>query len=181
MVYVLLATGFEEIEALAFVDILRRAGIDTKTVATDNKPTVTGSHGIEVVADVKLIDIDKSAVEAVVLPGGLPGAYNLRDNRDVKQLLDYAHQNNITIGAICASPCVVLYNFGYLDGVNATVNPGFETEMTNANMLDQRVVCDGSIITSQGPGTTHECAKAFVSKFKGEQAADKLITEMLYK
>ena len=181
MIYVLLATGFEEIEALAFVDILRSAGIDTKTVATDNSETVTGSHGIQIVADIKIKDIDKFAVDAVVLPGGLPGAYNLRDNADVKELLDYAYQNNITIGAICASPCIVLYNFGYLDGINATVNPGFETEMSNASMLDQRVVCDGNIITSPGPGTTHEFAKAFVSKFKGQRIADELITEMLYK
>lgn len=181
MVCVLLANGFEEIEALAFVDILRRAKINTVTVSTDNCGQNTGSHNITVVTDINIKDVDYSEIEAVVLPGGLPGAYNLRDSKDVKAMLDYTFDKKILMGAICASPYIVFEQSGFLKGKKATVNPCFFDDMKNCELIKDRVVCDENIITSQGPGTTHEFAKAFIEIFKSKEIADELISEMLYK
>ena len=180
MIYVMLANGFEEIEALAFADILRRADIDTKLVSVTDNNIVEGSHGIKVVADICASEIDKEILTAVVLPGGLPGTYNLRDSDAVKNILEFATENNKLIGAICAAPYVFDY-YGYLVGKKATVNPGFESEMKHADLINERVVIDGNIITSQGPGTAHEFAQAFISVLKDENAAKELIGEMLYK
>lgn len=180
MIYVMLAEGFEEIEALAFTDILRRAGIDTKLVSTTDNKIVNGAHKIKVVADIFADEISKEDLTAVVLPGGLPGTYNLRDSDAVKNILKFATENNKLIGAICAAPYVFDF-YGYLNGKNATVNPGFESEMKNAILINERVVIDGNIITSQGPGTAHEFAAAFISVLKDEIRSKQLIGEMLYK
>ena len=180
MVYVFLATGFEEIEALAFVDILRRAQIDVCTVSIYEQNQVTGAHGITVLADKTISQIDNKTMTAVVLPGGLPGTYNLRDNSAVKKIIEFASKNNKLMGAICAAP-YVYDTLGYLSGVRATVNPGFENEMKNATLVNERVVVDGNIITSQGPGTAHEFAAAFVTALKNKESATEIISEMLYK
>jgi 4-methyl-5(b-hydroxyethyl)-thiazole monophosphate biosynthesis len=181
MVYVMLADGFEEIEALAFTDILRRADIETKTVSTDNKGNNTGSHKITVITDCNIEQIDYDTIEAIVLPGGLPGAYNLRDNNHVVDILKFAISKKIPVGAICASPYVVLEENNLIDGLNATVNPYFYNDMKNSKLNKQRVVADNNIITSQGPGTTHEFAKEFVKILKPDFDIDGLISEMLYK
>ncbi len=181
MIYVMLAEGFEEIEALAFVDILRRADVEIQTVSTSDTATVKGAHGIEVVADIKISQLNKDAMKAIVFPGGLPGAYNLRDNSQVENLTRYAYgKGDVIIGAICASPCMVLYSYGLLEGKRATVYPGFEDEMVLADMCDEDVVRDGMIITSKGPGTTHKFAKIFVEIFANKETADKIIDSMLY-
>lgn len=179
MVYVMLANGFEEIEALSFTDILRRAEVEVNTVSIYEEKFVTGSHGITVKSDITIKEIDKEIMTAIVLPGGLPGTYNLRDSSAVKNLIEYASANNKLMGAICAAP-YVYDSLGYLNEINATVNPGFESEMKNAILINKRVVIDGNFITSQGPGTAHEFAAAFVEKLKGKQLADELISEMLY-
>lgn len=180
MIYVLLADGFEEIEALAFTDILRRSGIDVKLVSVDNNDVVRGSHDIKVVCDIKISDIDKNTINGVVLPGGLPGTYNLKDNSSVKELLDYANDNKIILGAICAAP-YVFEQFGYLNDIKVTVNPGFEDKMKNCILVNKRVCADKNFITSQGPGTTHEFAKEFISYFDNTDSAENLVKEMLYK
>lgn len=180
MVYVLLADGFEEIEALGFTDILRRAGIEVMLTSADNNDTVKGSHGIKVCADVHIEDINRATVDAVVLPGGLPGAYNLRDCAAVKDLLDFAFANGKIMGAICAAP-YVYDTFGYLKGIRATANPGFADKMVNCDFCTDRVAADGNFITSQGPGTTHEFAAAFIAKLKDKKLADELIDEMLFR
>ena len=181
MIYVMLADGFEEIEALAFVDILRRANIDVNTVSIADTATVKGSHGIEVVADIGISKIKKSEMKAIVFPGGLPGAYNLRDSEKVEKLTNFAYnKGDVIIGAICASPCMVLYAYGLLDGVKATVYPGFESEMVVADMCSDDVVRDGMIITSKGPGTTHKFAKTFVEIFADKETAEKIICGMVY-
>ncbi len=180
MIYVLLADGFEEIEALTFTDMLRRSGIDVNLVSVDDIDIVRGSHNIKIVCDIKISDIDKNTIDGVVLPGGLPGTYNLKDNIAVKELLDYANENNIIMGAICAAP-YVFEQFGYLKDVKVTVNPGFEDKMINCNLVDKRVCTDKNFITSQGPGTTHEFAKSFISHFRSEADALNLTNEMLYK
>lgn len=180
MIYVLLAEGFEEIEALAFTDILRRADVPVMLASADNADTVSGSHGIAVKADIHIDDIDKTTVDAVVLPGGLPGAYNLKDSKAVKELLDYAVGGGKILGAICAAP-YVYESFGYLEGIKATANPGFADKMINCCFCDERVVADGNFITSQGPGTTHEFAAEFIARFKNRAVADEIVNEMLYR
>lgn len=181
MVYCLLADGFEEIEALAFTDILRRADIEVLTVSTDNKNKNTGSHNITVITDCNIDDIEYSSIDAIALPGGLPGAFNLRDNVSVKNIIKYCLDNKIIVGAICASPYVVLEENDFLTDVTSTVNPHFYNDMKKSFLNKQRVVVDNNIITSQGPGTTHEFAKAFVKLLKPEFDIDGLICEMLYK
>ena len=180
MIYVHLAEGFEEVEALTVVDVLRRAEADVKTVSVTGSRMVTGTHGIPVEADLLFEDADYDKCEMIVLPGGLPGAYNLRDSSCVKNLLDYAFANNKIMGAICAAP-YVYDTFGYLKGIRATANPGFADKMVNCNFCTDRVAVDGNFITSQGPGTTHEFAAAFIAKLKDKKLADELIDEMLFR
>lgn len=178
MIYVMLADGFEEIEALAFVDILKRADVDVLTVSADNSETVTGSHGITVVPDIKLKDVCEIG-EGVVLPGGLPGTYNLRDNPQVIKILDEHNKAKKYIAAICAAPSV-LGKFGFLENKKATCYPSFEEELSGAIYSPDRVVVDDNVITSRGAGTAHDFAFKFVELLKGESEANKIRSSMLY-
>lgn len=178
MIYVMLADGFEEIEALAFVDILRRADIDVETVSADNTELVKGSHGIRVVAD-KLIKDAEDIVDGIVLPGGLPGTYNLRDNEKVTDMLNKHYQNGKYVAAICAAPSV-LGQIGILNGKKATCYPSFEDKLTGALVCYDKVVADKNIITSRGAGTAHEFAFMFVELIKGKKTAEELRSSMLY-
>ncbi|MBO7288641.1 MAG: DJ-1/PfpI family protein [Clostridia bacterium] len=178
MIYVMLAEGFEEIEALAFVDILRRANIDVQTVSADNSDTVAGSHGIIVVPDIKLKNVCEIG-EGIVLPGGLPGTYNLRDNPDVIKLIEKHNKAGKYIAAICAAPSV-LGKFGFLENKKATCYPSFEEELVGAVCSSERVVVDGNVVTSRGAGTAHDFAFKFVELLKGESEAYKIRSSMLY-
>lgn len=181
MYLVLLADGFEEIEALAFVDILRRAQIDVKTVSITEDKVVCGSHKIPVIADFtydELIDIN---IEGAVLPGGLPGTYNLGDSKFVKEIITMLNNDQKLIGAICAAPSA-LAKFGVLDGKKATSYPDFQDKLGGAIVQkDERVVVDGNIITSQGAGSAHEFALEFVSIIKNQEVADTIEKSMLYR
>ena len=181
MYLLLLADGFEEIEALTFADILRRAQIDVKTVSVTEEKVVTGSHKIGICADLTYNEADLSAVDGAALPGGLPGTYNLAKSEFVKKLFADLNDRKKLIGAICAAP-YALAEFGILDGKTATANPAFWDKLGNAN-VDKNTgvcVCD-NIVTSQGPGTAHEFALKFVELIKGEKIAAELKNEMLYK
>lgn len=178
MIYVMLADGFEEIEALAFVDILRRAQIDVKTVSTYNTDIVTGSHGIAIVPDIK-IDSINGISDGIVLPGGLPGTYNLRDNEKVVSLLKEFNNNGKYVAAICAAPSV-LGGLGFLKQKHATCYPSFEETLADAVISQDRVVVDGNIITSRGAGTAHDFALVFVELIKGKKVADEIRSSMLY-
>lgn len=178
MIYVMLAPGFEEIEALAFVDILRRADIDVNTVSIDNTPTVTGSHNITIVADVNLKDI-KSIADGIVLPGGLPGTYNLQNNETVTNMLQTYNNSGKIVAAICAAPSV-LGQLELLKNKYATCYPSFEEKLIGANVISDRVVADGNIITSRGAGTAHDFAFKFVEILKGKDKAKELRSSMLY-
>ena len=164
----MLADGFEEIEALAFVDILRRADIAVKTVSTDNSDTVTGAHRISIVPDIKISDINEIG-DGIILPGGLPGTYNLRDNKNVIKL----------VGAICAAPSV-LGGLGLLKNKKATCYPSFENYLIEAVYTEEKVVVDDNVITSRGAGTAHDFALKLVEIIKGKEIADKLRSSMLY-
>ena len=162
MVYVFLANGFEEIEALAFVDILRRAEIDVKTVSVDNSGYATGSHNIKVFADVNIDEIDKDGITAVVLPGGMPGTLNLQNCPKVIEYVNYANDNNKLLGAICAAP-MIPGELNLLNGKRATCYPGFEKHLLGATVTGEKCECDGNIITAKGAGATHEFAHRFIT------------------
>lgn len=179
MIYVMLAEGFEEIEALAFVDILRRAGVETQTVSINNANTVKGAHNISVVADIPLRRLDTQCLDGIVLPGGMPGAQHLKDSKEVADLLRYAHKQGKLIGAICAAP-MVLGALGILEGKKAICFPGYESELTGADICESRVVEDGTVITSMGPGTTADFAAAFVRRICGAPTADTVLGSMHY-
>ena len=178
MVYLFLADGFEEIEALAPVDILRRGGVGVKTVGIGAK-TVSGSHGIPVVCDLTEQEIELSDIEAVVLPGGMPGTLNLEKNGTVKAALEYANKHGKIIAAICAAPSI-LGKMGLLNGKNATCFPGFEQYLLGAKLSDLPAVRDGNVITACGAGAALDFGFCLLSALKGEDAADKLSHNMKY-
>lgn len=177
MIYVFLAEGFEEIEALATVDILRRAGMDVNTVSVTGKPEVTGSHGITVIADAT--EINHADMDAVVLPGGMPGTLNLKASDKVQSAIRYAYDNNKLMCAICAAP-LVFGNAGFLKGKKAACYPGFETELIGADVVYDPVVTDGNIITSRGAGTAHLFAFEILNYFGKENEAAELYKGMIY-
>lgn len=173
MVYVFLADGFEEVEALAPVDLLRRAGAEVRTVGIGTC-VVRGSHGIPVVTDMDdmLLALD-DAVEMVVLPGGMPGTLNLEKNKNVQSAVDFCAENGRFIGAICAAPSI-LGNKGLLDGKNAVCFPGYEQLLKGAVVSEKSVVRDGNIITAKGAGVAVEFGIELVRAMFGDEKADKL-------
>ena len=172
MVYVFLADGFEEIEALTPVDILRRAGVDTVTVGVTGK-TVTGAHGIKVESDIVIDDTVVDGLEMVVLPGGLPGADNLRANERVKELTVTVAENGGYVSAICAAPRV-LGELGLLNGKTAICYPGFEKYLKGAKIADSYVCRDGNVITAIGMGASVDFALELVKALKGSAVSEKI-------
>lgn len=177
MVYLFLADGFEEIEALSCVDILRRAGIEVLTAGVTGR-SVKGAHGIRVEADVDVSECVYDA-EMVILPGGSVGTDNLAASGDVASLVNDAAQRNAYVAAICAAP-TVLGGLGLLKGRRAVCYPGLESRLTGALSSAERVCIDGNFITSRGPGTTAEFALTLVEILKGRQTADSLRKGMLW-
>ncbi len=151
MIYLYLAEGFEEIEALAPVDLLRRAGKKIVTVGVGSK-NITGAHGITVTADIEICDAELSHnVEMIILPGGMPGTLNFEAVSAVQNAIDYCAKNNIYIAAICAAPSILGHK-GLLNGKTAVCYPGFEKDLVGADIGDNSVVADGNIITAKGAG-----------------------------
>ena len=170
MVYILLGTGFEEVEALAPLDLLRRAGIEAQTVGI-NGPVVTGGHGIGVAADIAIHEMDLTALDMIVLPGGLGGVASARACPAALDALKFAWDNGKFVAAICAGP-TVLADLGITHGRNATCYPGCEPQMGSANMLPgQAVVRDGNLITGTSAGCAIPFALALIEALKGETAA----------
>jgi len=151
--FVLLATGFEEMEAIGTIDILRRGGIETVTVSVTGDKTVTGVHDIPVIADVLIENPENefSTCDALVLPGGGPGSVMLRDHPGVRDAVMQVLKNRKLVAAICAAPRV-LGTLGLLDSRKATCYPGIEPELYNASIVPEPVVIDDNIITARGPG-----------------------------
>ncbi len=178
MVYVFLAEGFEEIEALTVVDILRRAEIEVKTVSVKDK-TVMGAHGIEVTADILKNEVEQDKTEAVVLPGGIPGTPNLKKDETVKDCVLASAEKGKYVCAICAAPSI-LGEWGLLRGKTATCYPGFEDKLAGAKLSEEAVCVDGNILTSRGAGTAAEFAFAITSKLKSRETADRLRAGMIY-
>lgn len=179
MIYCLLAKGFEEIEAITTVDVLRRAGIDVETVAISKlgNEVVVGAHGINLIADIKQKEMDYDKIDGVILPGGMPGTLNLEKSKTVQNVLEYCYNNNKYIFAICAAP-QILGHKGYLNGKSATCYTGFERELIGAEYLDVPAVLDEKILTGKGPGVTIEFALAIVETLKNKETAEKLRESM---
>lgn len=175
-IFVFLITGFEEIEALATVDILRRAGLNVQTVSLTGELSVTGSHQIEVTADTRLEDADMENAEMLVLPGGTP-AYS--DHEGLKRAIRKFYDNGGKVAAICASP-MVFGILGILKGRKATCYPGFEKYLEGATLqTDQPVVVDGNVVTGRGPGLTIEFALTLVEIIAGKSQRDAVAAQLL--
>ncbi len=173
MIYVFLADGFEEIEALAPVDLLRRAGVAVQTVGITGK-TVTGSHNISVTADILPEEVVlNEAVQAVVLPGGMPGAKNLDADETVSRAIAFAAEKGKLLCAICAAP-FLLGKRGLLQGKKAICYPGFEKDLTGAEISEQSVCRDGNIITAKGMGVATEFGLKIVEALSDEETAAQL-------
>ena len=176
MIYMFLANGFEEIEALLPLDLMRRAGIEVKTVGVGGLD-ITGSHGITVKADMLDSEFDDKAPECVILPGGMPGTKNLDASAVVHKALDSALENNALICAICAAP-MILGKRGILRGKKATCFPGFEEYLEGAE-IGGRAVRDGQVITGVGMGAALEFGIEIVAALISREAADKLFAAVL--
>ncbi len=172
-VAVLFADGFEEVEGLTQVDFLRRAGIELTIVGVTGK-TVVGGHDIKIETDATIDEVGPSQFEGVVIPGGMPGAENVAASVKAKELIRTLFQNGRLVAAICAAPAVVLEPIGVLEGKIATCYPGFEGRFKQATFSEERVVKDGTVITSRGPGTAAEFAVTLIEYLVDAQTANKI-------
>lgn len=179
MIYTFLAEGFEDIEALAPVDIMRRAGLQVETVSITEEIVVTSAHGVGIVADRTLAEIDFDDAELMFLPGGLSGATNLDACQDLREGLMQHFKAGRPIAAICAAP-LVLGHLGILEGKKATCYPGFDTELKGAQYTAALVEQDGQFITGKGPGAAFALGYALLERLKDKQTADALREGMLY-
>lgn len=173
-----LATGFEEIEAITIIDVLRRANLEVKTVSMTESIEVIGGHQIPVIADVLFSELDYSTIDAMVLPGGMPGAKNLDRHQGLqKQILQF-NNNKKLLGAICAAP-LVLGHLGILNGKKAVCYPGFETELHGAEILKTPTAVSGNIVTGRGVGTALRFALQLVEQLSGKEKSNELAKAML--
>ena len=179
MVYLFLAEGFEEIEALCVLDILRRAKVDIKTVGVTGK-TVCGSHNIPVVCDITENQLDISEdFDMIILPGGLPGADNLNASSVVDAFIAKAVENGKFICAICAAPYILGVR-GLLKGKRATCYPGFEGKLEGATVVNSGVVRDGKIITGRAMGSATDFALEIAEALCGKEVRDRLKGSIIY-
>ncbi len=178
MVYMLLGTGFEEIEAIAPLDLLRRAGVPVATVGINGK-IVYGSHGIGVEADMELGQMDLTNLDMIVLPGGLKGVAAIRSSQAAMDAIRFAWENGKFTAAICAGP-TVLADLGIVDGKNATCYPGCEGQMGSAKMAENAaVVTDGKLITGTSAGCAIPFGLALIAALKGQEAADAIARQIV--
>ncbi len=173
MFYVFLANGFEEVEALTPLDLMRRAKIEVQTVGVGGI-YVTGSHNITVKADICVDELDITSCDGVMLPGGMPGTTNLYNCEKVLECIKKCAKDNKLICAICAAP-LILGRLGLLEGKAAVCFPGFEDELKGANIVNLPCVTQENIITAKGAGTVFEFARAIIAYLKDSQTATKVL------
>ncbi len=179
--YIFYADGVEEVEAVATVDALRRGGLEVVTVAVGDSTTVTGATGQKLIADALIGDVDMSDAQWIIIPGGVPGAPNLHANARVNEIIKTQWARGGKIASICAGPAVVLAPTGILKGMKATCYPGLGNDIESAGgtYVEQPVVVDGNLITSEGPGTTLQFAGAIISATLGPDKARETLSSML--
>lgn len=180
MIYVHLAEGFEEIEALTLVDVLRRADLPVKTVSIEKTLDVVGKSGISVKADILFSEGDYKGCEMIILPGGQPGTSNLMNNEDLLKKIEEFHREDKYLAAICAAP-MILGELGILAGKKATIYPGMESHLKQGEYKDNPVVVDGKIITSQGPATAMAFGLEIVGIMKGPEVKEVTGKGLLFK
>jgi 4-methyl-5(b-hydroxyethyl)-thiazole monophosphate biosynthesis len=180
-VYVFLANGFEDVEALIPVDVLRRGGVEVVTVSTvEDSQVVESAHGVQIVADAMIDDCDFSDADLLFLPGGMPGASNLYNHAGVRQTVMDQQAANGKIAAICAAPAVVLGQMGLLDGLNATCYPGFEMMLGGGRYTGALYTVDGNITTGEGPAAAFPFAYELLKQLTDEDTAQQVATGMRF-
>lgn len=179
-VCVFLADGFEEIEGLTVVDLLRRAGIETTMVSISENIVVSGTHGIRVEADRLFGEVDYKDIDMLVLPGGMPGTKKLGNNKELGMLIKEFNEKGKWIGAICAAPSI-LGEMGILRKRKAVCYPGFEEKLAGADYVDEKVVLDGNIITSKAMGTAISFSGKIIEVLCGKEKADNILDSIMYK
>ena len=179
MVYMLLGTGFEEMEAIAPLDLLRRAGVKVLTVGVAGKQ-VRGSHGITVEADITLPEMDLTDLEMIILPGGMGGVTTVRGSKASMDALRFAWENGKFVAAICAGP-TVLAKLGITDGKRVACYPGCEAKMGSAIICEENAVIDGRVITGRAPGAAFDFGLTLVRVLRGEEAAKQVAAGAVYR
>ena len=178
-VYEFISNGTEEVEALIPVDVLRRAGVEILMVSTTGEQIVTTAHGVNIVADAMIEDIDVSDADLLMIPGGLPGAENLCNHPLVREAIKKQNDAGKLVSAICAGP-MIFGSLGISDGKRCTCYPGFEDYLTGATYTGELVTVDGNVITGEGPAASFEYAYTLCEMLCGAATADALREGMMY-
>lgn len=178
--YLFFATGFEEVEALTVLDILRRGGVDCKTVSVMGDYDVISSHMVTVRADLLFEETDLTDGDMLILPGGIPGTPNLKAHSGLADLIKQYKDGGKYLAAVCAAP-TVYGEMGLLEGRNATCYPGLEDGLIGANKLTDKVVCDGQFITSRGMGTCIDFGLKLLSLLESQEKADEIAEKIVYR
>ena len=179
-VYIFLADGFEDIEGLTVVDLMRRADIDIKTVSIKKSKEITTSHGITMLTDLTFAETDFTDADMLVLPGGMPGTNYLRDHEGLAELLKKQYEAGKWVAAICAAPSV-FGDLGILNGKEAVCYPGFEERLTGATIGEGTVAVTDHVITSRGMGTAIDFAAALIARLQDEKKAEEIKTSIIYR
>lgn len=177
---VFFGTGYEEIEALTVVDILRRADVETVMVTIMEESSVTGSHGISVVMDAPLSEVDFDSLDVIVLPGGMPGTKNLEACEALMEQVDAFMEQNKIVAAICAAPSILGHR-GHLKGRKACSFPTFESHLDGAEVMNLPAVIDGNVVTGRGMGAAVPFALAILEKLQGKYAAQKMAENIVFR
>ncbi len=177
MIYMFLGTGFEETEAVAPLDLLRRAGVEVTTVGLNGK-IITGSHSIGITADMVIEELDFATIEGVILPGGLGGVASIRGCQKAMDALAFAKEKGILTAAICAGP-TVLADLGITDGKTAVCYPGCEDKMGSANMVSKAAVTDGTVITGASAGCAISFGLELIAYLKGQAEAERIASQIV--
>ena len=180
-VYVFLADGFEDVEALIPVDVLRRGGVDVTTVSISDFPLVTSAHGVNIEADIMFEQGDFSDADLIFLPGGMPGASNLFAHKGVCKVVVDQFAAGRKVAAICAAPGVVLGQLGILEGKKATCYPGFEQMLDGATYTADLVTVDGNVTTAEGPAAAFPFAYELLAQLVDKKTADQIAEGMRFK
>lgn len=180
MIGIFFATGFEEVEALTTVDLLRRASLEVSVISVTQSLEVTGGHGIKIIADMLLEDVDFTALDAIVLPGGNPGFKNLeKTDALMEKVVAFAGDSSKLVAAICGAPSLLGHK-KLLEGKKATIYPGMDAELGNAKVTHASVARDGNIITSRGVGTAIDFALEIIKYYQGGAAASTIAKSIVF-